>query len=98
MLSLVNELDAAAVIAEEEWCADGSDLIKLLQETGPNVACFSISKERKISKDFPSWEEQDIDNSEINIFSTTDDSLYTFGYDTLSSSVDKADATDLFMP
>ena len=64
MLSLVNELDAAAVIAEEEWSADGSDLIKLLQETGPNVACFSISKERKISKDFPSWEEQDIDNSE----------------------------------
>ena len=35
MLSLVNELGAAAVIAEEEWSADGSDLIQLIHDLLP---------------------------------------------------------------
>ena len=62
MLSLVDELDAAAVVAEKGWSADGVDLIGLIKERTTCRVCFSISKEREGSQYFPSWDEK-IDNS-----------------------------------
>lgn len=57
MLSLVNEIDAAAVIAETGWSADGGDLIELIREKTSHRACFSVHKKRGLSEDLPSWED-----------------------------------------
>ena len=57
MLSLVNEIDAAAVIAEKGWSADGGDLIELIREKTTHRACFLIPKKRGRSEDLPSWED-----------------------------------------
>ena len=62
MLSLVDEIDAAAVVAEKGWNADGVDLVGLLQGGTTQRVCFSISKERSGSKNFPSWDDKS-DNS-----------------------------------
>ncbi len=64
MLSLVNEIDAAAVIAETGWSADGGDLIELIREKTSHRACFSVHKKRGLSEDLPSWEDG-TDNSVI---------------------------------
>ena len=57
MLALVNEIDAAAVIAETGWSADGGDLIELIREKTSHRACFSVHKKRGLSEDLPSWED-----------------------------------------
>ena len=62
MLSLVDEIDAAAVVAEKGWNADGVDLVGLLQGGTTQRVCFSISKERSGSKNFPSRDDKS-DNS-----------------------------------
>ena len=64
MLALVNEIDAAAVIAETGWSADGGDLIELIREKTSHRACFSVHKKRGLSEDLPSWEDG-TDNSVI---------------------------------
>ena len=52
MLSLVDEIDAAAVVAEKGWNADGVDLIGLLQGGTTQRVCFSISRKGQGQKTF----------------------------------------------
>ena len=41
MVSLIDEINAAAVVAEKGWSADGIDLVELLKERDSRCFCFS---------------------------------------------------------
>ncbi len=52
MYSLIDELDAVAVISENKWNADKGDLAQLIRNKGVGRVCFSLSSDRASPDDF----------------------------------------------
>jgi len=63
MLTLVNEIDAAAVISEKGWSADKGDLAKLIQTKNQNRVCFSLSDDRTLAEEFSNLESEGNDGA-----------------------------------